>query len=254
MKVAIVGAGIVGLTTARALLLQGHEVVLFDQGPIPNTKASSFDHHRSIRYPYGTMTGYMKLVTDAFEAWERLWDSLGETFYEQTGTLLTAPGSSDFLDHSQAALAEAGHALELLAPSDVADRFPVLSTEGLAKALYLPSGGVLFAADILTALAADIENRGAEIYASTAVTSVDTQNQRVVMDEGWSVDADGIVVAAGPWTGQLLPHLASEIKPSRQIVVYLEPPLERALAWRDMPMVVEVSTNTGFYILPFREA
>ncbi len=39
MKIVIVGAGVVGLSTAWALIRLGHEAVVYDQGMIPNPRA-----------------------------------------------------------------------------------------------------------------------------------------------------------------------------------------------------------------------
>ncbi|EJE52313.1 glycine/D-amino acid oxidase, deaminating [Acidovorax sp. CF316] len=41
LRIAVIGGGIVGLTTARALVARGHEVVLLDQGPGPAGGASA---------------------------------------------------------------------------------------------------------------------------------------------------------------------------------------------------------------------
>ena len=41
MRIAVIGGGIVGLASARALVGKGHEVVLLDQGPGPASGASA---------------------------------------------------------------------------------------------------------------------------------------------------------------------------------------------------------------------
>ena len=39
MRILIVGAGVIGLSTAWALVGEGHEVAIYEQGPIPNPAA-----------------------------------------------------------------------------------------------------------------------------------------------------------------------------------------------------------------------
>ena len=73
MKAIIVGGGIMGLATAWALARDGHEVELFEQGPLPNPLASSMDEHRLIRHPYGDHRGYARMIDDAYAAWDLLW-------------------------------------------------------------------------------------------------------------------------------------------------------------------------------------
>ena len=63
MKIAIVGAGIAGLSTAWALASRGHEITLIEQGTIPNPLAASGDHHRFISRAYGPASGYGRLIT-----------------------------------------------------------------------------------------------------------------------------------------------------------------------------------------------
>ena len=81
MKASIVGGGIMGLSTAWALAKSGHDVQLFEQGPLPNPLASSMDEHRLIRHPYGDHTGYARLIDDAFDVWDELWHDLGQRLY-----------------------------------------------------------------------------------------------------------------------------------------------------------------------------
>jgi glycine/D-amino acid oxidase-like deaminating enzyme len=94
-KVIVVGGGIMGLCAAWALRRVGGEVALYEQGPLPNPLASSFDHHRLIRYTYGAMTGYARMVREAYAAWDRLWADLGQRHYHETGTLAAARDDDD---------------------------------------------------------------------------------------------------------------------------------------------------------------
>jgi glycine/D-amino acid oxidase-like deaminating enzyme len=50
MRVIIIGGGIMGLCCAWAASCAGYQVVLYEQGPIPNPLASSTDQHRLIRF------------------------------------------------------------------------------------------------------------------------------------------------------------------------------------------------------------
>jgi sarcosine oxidase len=65
-RIVIIGAGIVGLSVARAALKRGHQVIVLEQGAAPNPQSASFDNHRMIRYPYGSAAGYTRMVTEAF--------------------------------------------------------------------------------------------------------------------------------------------------------------------------------------------
>jgi glycine/D-amino acid oxidase-like deaminating enzyme len=69
MRVIVVGGGIMGLASAWALRRSGYEVALYEQGPLPNPLASSCDQHRLIRFAYGALTGYARMVVEAYAAW-----------------------------------------------------------------------------------------------------------------------------------------------------------------------------------------
>ena len=68
MKVAIVGAGLAGLSAARFLVKQGMEVTLFEQGSIPHPLFATGDQHRRIRRAHGGTAGGAKLIDEASPA------------------------------------------------------------------------------------------------------------------------------------------------------------------------------------------
>ncbi len=150
MKAIIVGGGIMGLATAWALARDGHEVELFEQGPLPNPLASSMDEHRLIRHPYGDHRGYARMIDDAYVAWDLLWADLGQRLYAATGTLALTGNGETWAARSAAVLAGIGKPMTELSLADLPRRFPQLD----ARASSVPSGSTpaaLFAQDIVAA-------------------------------------------------------------------------------------------------------
>jgi glycine/D-amino acid oxidase-like deaminating enzyme len=250
MKVSIVGAGIMGLSTAWALERLGHQVTLFDQGAIPNPLGSSHDSHRAIRYAYGADTGYQRMVGDAYAIWRRLWDDLGETLYVETGTLCLGDAGSAWIHESAASLAAGGHAVERLTRADLARRFPLIAAESVGEAFYLAGGGALLADRIVAALARLLASRGVELRPATPIRAIEPDRGWVTLADGTVVGADAVLVAAGAWARRLVPALAARVTPSRQVVAYLTPPPALAEAWSRAPLVLDIDRDSGFYLLP----
>jgi len=249
MKITVIGAGINGLSSAWALARDGHDITVVEQGPIPNPLASSNDQNRLIRFPYGASEGYTRMVSDAYRAWELLWSDLGETLYARTGTLAIARDEDSWTDWSASTLARLGVEATRLSPADVGRIFPMLRTDGMRYALHLESGGELFASRILESLARFLRDKGARLRESTRVASIDAASAKAVLEDGSAIDADAIVVAAGPWVGRLIPSLAARVTPSRQVVAYVEPPPQYAEHWRHGPMLMDLD-GAGFYLVP----
>ena len=250
MRVTIVGGGIMGLSTAWGLSRMGHAVSVFEQGPLPNPLGSSVDQHRLIRYAYGSMTGYMRMVGEAFEAWDRMWQDLGQRLYEPTGTLVLDTTRDGWAQQSAEALAAFGLPVTWLSAGEVAARFPQLETEGVTYAFHLESGGVLRAGAIVEALASYLPSTGVRIVPNTRVDQVDTERARVTLASGARVEADVVVVAGGAWATTLLPSLAARVTPSRQVVIYLAPPSDLEPQWAGAPMVLDIAPDAGFYLVP----
>jgi len=251
MRAIVIGAGIMGLATAWGLARQGHEVELFEQGPIPNPLASSMDEHRLIRHPYGTHVGYARMIDDAYAAWALLWADLGETLYEPTGTLALTGNGADWAEKSAAALASIGKPMTELSLSELPRRFPLLDTRGLERAFWIDTGGVLLAQDIVAAL---VRHLGAHprvtLHGRTPVCAVDLEHGRIVTEAGAIHDGDTVVVAAGAWVPRLLPELGARVVPSRQVVIYFDLPEDLRAAWARGPMIIEKTGDVGLYLVP----
>jgi glycine/D-amino acid oxidase-like deaminating enzyme len=251
MKTIVVGGGVMGLATAWALAREGCTVELFEQGALPNPLASSFDEHRLIRHPYGDQMGYARLIDDALVAWELVWRDIGRTLYAPTGTLALTGNGADWAARSAATLGAIGRPMTELSVDELRRRFPMLEAGGVERAFWMSSGGVLFAQDIVAALAGHLARNGrVALHPQTPVQSVDLEHGRIVTASGAAHEGDVVIVAAGAWAGRLLPGIAGRLVPSRQVVAYFDlPPAQRA-AWARGPMILELTGDVGLYLVP----
>ena len=248
----IVGGGIMGLSVAWALVRRGQQVTVLEQGSAPNALASSVDQHRAIRYAYGSDIGYMRMVAEAYPMWDRLWGDLGVRHYAETGTLMMEVGDDSWARRSVEAMTADGIPVETVNKTEAASRWPMLRTDFDGAIHHSPTGGLLFAEPIVRAMAAWLDNHvpEAKLHSAAEVIEVDPELRRVTLADGRILTADRLVVAAGPWTPRLLPELAREITPSRQVPSYFIPPAHFAQAWETAPLILDIGTDEGFYVVP----
>jgi glycine/D-amino acid oxidase-like deaminating enzyme len=247
----VVGGGVMGLATAWGLAREGCTVELFEQGALPNPLASSFDEHRLIRHPYGDQMGYARLIDDAFAAWELVWRDIGRILYAPTGTLALTGNGADWAASSAATLAAIGRPMTELSIGELRRRFPMLDAGGVERAFWMGSGGVLFAQDIVIALAEHLaRDSRVRLHPRTPVQSVDLDHGRIVTASGAVHEGDIVIVAAGAWAGRLLPEVAKRLVPSRQVVAYFDLPTDQRAAWAKAPMILELTGEVGLYLVP----
>jgi len=250
MKITIVGAGIMGMSAAWALERDGHQVTVYEQGEIPNPLGSSVDQHRLIRFPYGSELGYTRMVTDAYRAWEQLWSDLGKQLYIQTGTLVLSSPGQNWTQDSARSLEQLDIPVQWLETQELQRTFPLFRFDGVDSAFYLDSGGVLLAEQIIAAMVQHLDKKGVKFHTQTLVKEVDLENATIALENGTTVNADILIIAAGPWVERLLPDFHHRVTPSRQIVVYMRSPADKVAQWAKTPMILDMNPQYGFYLVP----
>jgi sarcosine oxidase len=249
--IVVVGAGIVGLSVSRAALVRGHEVTLLEQGAIANPASASYDQHRMIRYQYGEAEGYTRMVGDAFDAWERLWDDLGVRHFSNTGTMGISQSPKDYTARSLETFRKLGIAHEVLDREAVEQACPQLSLPANNLGLLASTGGALFASRIVDDLACWISAKGVRKREHCKVVRVDPARGEVFLEDGSFVSGDLVVVACGAWLTDLLPGYAG-MPTFRQAVCYVEPPEEYLQAWRNSPCLTDLGPGDNYAIAPTR--
>jgi sarcosine oxidase len=198
-RIAVIGAGVMGLATARALVRRGHDVVVYEQFEPAHARGSSHGRSRIFRLAYAE-EAYVRLAQESLGHWRQLEADSGETLLELNG-LLEIVGT---LEESTARTLEAcGVEWHRLEGDEAERRYPVRVPKGCFGVLQ-PEAGIVRADKALGAFARDLDVR----YGS-----------RVHPDE---LDADVVVVTAGSWVNELLEE-SLPVKVTRETVCYFRP-------------------------------
>lgn len=251
-KVLVVGAGIAGLSTAWALVRRGFAVEVFDQGPIPNPKATSHDEHRITRHAYGEMHRYARLMPDCFRLYEELWADIGARHLDPLPSIVLEREPTPWIGASIVDLEAMGVPWREVPVGEVAARYPMINTGGLTRAVEFGGAGVLFPIRILTDLVVHLAGKGVVFHALSKVEAVDPEAGTVTIAGGKVFAGDKVVVAAGAWADRLVPEIRGRAVPSRQAVLFLAPPADLAAAWAAAPIFLDLGLESGTYTLPPR--
>jgi len=250
-KALIVGGGIAGLATAWALARRGYQVDLFEQGPLPNPKSSSYDEHRITRHAYGAMEGYAHLMPEAFRLWNRLFEATGRVHYDPCGAVYFLRHDSDWYDGVSRSLTAMDIPFRDIPLDQIERRFPMVDPAGLLRAVETEGAGMLFPIRILTDLVVLLPRLGVRLHTTTHIADIDPERATLVAN-GATHEADVLVIAAGAWADRLVPAIKGVAIPSRQAVLYLAPPPDLADAWATAPVMLDVRHDGGLYTLPPR--
>jgi sarcosine oxidase len=235
----VVGGGLLGLASARALARRGRSVILLEQAGIGHEACGSKGSCRIFRLGYDD-ADWVSLAMRAREPWAELEAECGRQLLHPTPHLTFGSG----LDAVRGAMHTAGAPQELLTAAEATARFPGLSLGG--PALLEPDSCVISADAALRALAAAVP----DIRTGTAVTGIADDGRRVsVRTASGSVTASAAVVCAGPWTSALLAGggIAVPSAPTMEQVGYVAPAEEPG---PEMPIFIGHGADDEPYGLP----
>jgi len=208
-----------GCSAARALAMDGHDVVLYEQFELGHDRGSSHGRSRIVRLAYPEQE-WVRLAEESFRGWRELEAECGVRLLELHGMLELV---ADPAQGSHGALAASGAEFELLTAAQAAARWPVRAPDGWTV-LYQPQAGIVRADLALRALLVSARRHGVAIEEGTRVASVD------------DVAADVVVVTAGSWVVRLVPDVP--VRTTRETVAYFRRGGEPA------PAVVQLAPDT----------
>jgi glycine cleavage system aminomethyltransferase T/glycine/D-amino acid oxidase-like deaminating enzyme len=201
-RVVIVGGGVGGTSIAYHLAALGErDVVLVDRAEL--TSGSTFHSAGLVGQLRGSVS-LTRMMMDSVELYRRLGDACG--WVECGGLRLACTEEREQELHRQVGWSRTfGLPLELLSADEAAQLFPLMSTDGVRAASYLPTDGYLDPSQLTYALAEGAREGGCRIYTHTRVTGIDVERGRArgVQTEWGPIEAEVVVDAGGMFAAEI---------------------------------------------------
>ena len=205
-RVVIVGGGIVGCSVAYHLARRGcTDVLLLERRRLTcGTTWHAAGLLGQLRATHN-LTRLAQYTTELYAGLER--ETGQATGFRQCGSMAVAASEARLEELKRgASMARCfGLEVQILSPGAARERWPLLSTDGLRGAVFLPKDGQTNPVDTTQALARGARAAGARIVENLAVTGIRTARGRVtgvVTAEG-EVAADAVVNCAGMWAREV---------------------------------------------------
>ncbi len=209
-RAVIIGGGVGGTSIAYHLTELGWtDVVLVDRAEL--TSGSTF-HSAGLVGQLRSSVTLTRMMMYGSDLYRRLAAETGtDPSWHEVGSLRLASSPERFEElRRQAGWAKTfGLPLELISAQEAQALFPLMSTDGVFGAVYLPTDGWLDPSGLANALAAGARQRGASIRPHTRVVAIGTDHGRVTgvtverAGERADIRADVVVNAAGMFAPEI---------------------------------------------------
>jgi sarcosine dehydrogenase len=201
-RAVIIGGGVIGCSVAYHLAKNGwRDVVLLEQGRL--TCGTTW-HAAGLVGQLRAHQNMTRLVQYSAELYQKLEAETGQaTGWKQCGSVLVArtPERVTLFRRIHAAARAQGVACEIISPQEAGAKYPVMRTDDLLGALWLPDDAKVNPADVTQALAKGARQNGARIVEQTRVTAIHQRNGRAtgVATTRGDIKAEVVINCAGQW-------------------------------------------------------
>ncbi len=205
-EIVIIGGGALGCSIAYHLAQLGKkDVVVLEKSAL--THGCTW-HAAGLIGQLRNKRNLTQMLQYSAQLYDRLEAETGQaTGWNKVGSLRVASSKERWQEIKRTATTARsfGFELHLISAKEAQDKFPLMTTEGIEGAAWIPSDGCVDPSMLTQALAKGARNGGVVFHEGVRVKSLSRRHRRistVVTDHG-NIEADIVVNAAGLWAREV---------------------------------------------------
>jgi 4-methylaminobutanoate oxidase (formaldehyde-forming) len=205
-QIVVIGGGIIGCSTAYHLARDHKaDVVLLEQGTL--TSGSTW-HAAGLVGQLRSSASITRVLKYSVDLYKGLEAETGlATGWKMTGCLRLATNQDRWTEYRRLATTAKsfGMDMHLLTPEEVKAMWPLMMTDDLVGASWLPTDGQASPSDITQSLAKGARMHGAKLFENTRVTGFDITDGGIttVKTPSGDIACEKVVNCAGQWARQV---------------------------------------------------
>jgi sarcosine oxidase len=223
-QIAVIGLGATGSAALYHLAQRGARAIGIERFDLGHGNGSSHGPTRVIRLAHFENASYGPMMQRAYTLWRELEKAADTTLIFTTGIAEMGPADGELIRGTLAGASRHGLPHEAMDAAAFMRRHPSFNLPDDFVAVLQPDGGYIAAAAALNATIRAATATGAVTRTNETVVSVEPSPSGVrIKTNRDEIEADGAIVAAGPWLHRLLPELRLPLSVTRQVVGWFEP-------------------------------
>lgn len=223
--VVVIGGGIIGMATAYYLSLDNINTAVVERKFLGS--GSTGRCIGGIRQQFSTPAS-IRLMQESLNLFSQMEDLFGQSVeFHQGGYLFLAhtPEMVNVFKKNIATQQKEKVNVSLLSPKEVLEVVPDLNIDGLLAGAYCPDDAQAFPFPVLNGYRDKILLAGGDIIAANPVVTIQKEKTfRLTLENGSILEAPKVLLAAGPWTGDLAKQMDLDLPlyPERHEAVITE--------------------------------
>jgi sarcosine oxidase len=251
-RIVVIGLGATGIAALCQLALRGIRAIGIERFETGHAGGSSHGPTRIIRLAHFENAAYGPMMRRAYTLWRELERRADANLIVTTGIAEIGPPEGEIVRGTIAGAAQFGLTHEVLDAKSLMRRYPAFRIPENFVAVVQREGGYIEAAAAMAASIRVAAAAGAVIRCGERVTAIEPRRSGVcITTVREKIEADGAIIAAGPWMGKMLPHLHLPLSVTRQVVGWFAPEDAARFAPGRFPVFILETRHGVHYGLPF---